>query len=331
MSQPVKKGLDFFPFDVDTWTDEKIRELEVKHGDSVIAFITKIFSRIYKDGYYFRLTEENILDFCSNWLRKTKREFDYMLKDAIDIGLFDEEKFLTESILTSGRIQRTYLFGTRRRKDIALFKEYIIEGVSLEKNLVTIFNTNGEYLYTNIPEKSKKTQLQLPKSKTKLPDTKHKLKVKEAVKVSVVKPIVNQMLENTPVVMPVEEVKRVCDLDYDTQNDLFKELQSKETFEGYQRINREIDEKYDNLRASINQMSLSQYSSMISQKINGKIPTEEEIYGGLRSLAGTGVNLTNSIFFKLQDHIQYYRNSKNSKNGKENHRGYTPENGYGQI
>lgn len=53
MARPLKKGLTYFPFDVDIFQDGKIRRLRSRYGnDGIIAYIYLLCSVYSSEGYY---------------------------------------------------------------------------------------------------------------------------------------------------------------------------------------------------------------------------------------------------------------------------------------
>ena len=52
MGRPVKKGLDYFPTDVDFFEKEEIKFFSVECGASGICALMKLMCNIYRNGYY---------------------------------------------------------------------------------------------------------------------------------------------------------------------------------------------------------------------------------------------------------------------------------------
>ena len=63
MARPQKTGLDYFPFDVDFFSDKKIRRLRAKYGNDGVTAYIYILCLIYRDkGYYAEYDDDLILD-----------------------------------------------------------------------------------------------------------------------------------------------------------------------------------------------------------------------------------------------------------------------------
>ena len=52
MARPVKKGLSYFPKDVDFYNDYKIMDLLEKYGPIGVTVYDVILTEIYRHGYY---------------------------------------------------------------------------------------------------------------------------------------------------------------------------------------------------------------------------------------------------------------------------------------
>lgn len=340
MPRPIKDGLDDFPFDVDTWSDPKIIELEATYGEPMVNFIAKIFPRIYKGGYYFRLTKENIKDFCLNSLRKPVNDFHVLVKAVIAEELFDVDKFNKYNILTSVRIQRTFFYKTRRREGNTLFKEYWIESVSIDKNAISVYNIDGELLYYHAAIKKKRVQKDEEPVKTKKQIQKDSINMNQENDVSKVngskKIMIEPMVNST--MYAYQDVEAFCSQDYHSQTDLFKEQISASDFETYAKFYSMVKTNYARILDSSFQLTISEFKKLMVQPLNGKVPTKKEIEGACRKLAGNGVQLQFGIYYKLLDYIGYYREDQQKEHNKSklNGRakitdGHTPSNGYGSF
>lgn len=108
MSRPIKIGFDYFPFDVDFFSDIRIRKLTKSQGGKAVTVYALLLCLIYKNGYYIRWDKE--LPFIIS--EQTGYEEVYIrevIKYCRTIGLFSDEVFLSDNILTSKGIQKRYL------------------------------------------------------------------------------------------------------------------------------------------------------------------------------------------------------------------------------
>lgn len=121
MARPQKKGLDYFPMDVDI--DDKIELIEAKHGLPGFAILVKLYQRIYKEGYYLEWTPEKELLFgkrnnCQPELIQA------VLQDCLIYEIFDRDIFKQQQILTSSGIQKRYLKAKEKSKDIKIHPNF---------------------------------------------------------------------------------------------------------------------------------------------------------------------------------------------------------------
>lgn len=123
MGRNRKMGLDYFPFDIDTFQDIKIRKLIKYQGGKAITIYALLLCFIYKDGYYMRWDKE--LPFIIS--EQTGFEEAYIsevIKSCLTLGLFSKELFDTEQVLTSKGIQSRYRDICKQIKRKCDFSEY---------------------------------------------------------------------------------------------------------------------------------------------------------------------------------------------------------------
>lgn len=107
MGRNKKYGLDYFPFDIDLFQDIRIRKLIKYQSGKAIAVYALLLCIIYKDGYYVRWDKE--LPFIIS--EQTGFEEAYVLEvinSCLKLGLFNEELYTSDGILTSKGIQERY-------------------------------------------------------------------------------------------------------------------------------------------------------------------------------------------------------------------------------
>ncbi len=133
MARPTRQGIDYFPYDVDLDQDDKlgmiVGEFKIK-GETLYI---KLCAWIYKtNGYYTEWNEDVQLKFL--------RRYDYcgfsvsflneVVPRLIKWELFDKTVFDSFHILTSARIQATWLDATRKRKDCVIDEKFLVSAVS---------------------------------------------------------------------------------------------------------------------------------------------------------------------------------------------------------
>jgi len=139
-----KTGLDYFSFDIDFFEDEKVEFVSAKFGELGELILIKLLCRIYRSGYFIEFGEDEQLLFAKRSGENITPELVKLVVDeAIKRNFFSKEHFEKFQILTSNGIQKRYFEATQRRKEIPLFREYLInDNINLEN--VNIIGLNGD-------------------------------------------------------------------------------------------------------------------------------------------------------------------------------------------
>lgn len=147
MARPNKTGLDYFPFDVNTENDEKVQLVEARHEQYGFLVLVKLWCRIYNNGYYYNWTNREQLLFSKN-VNVNINEVNAVINSAIEFDLFDKTLFDAYEILTSRRIQETFLEAIARRKDVEMVGKYILVNINAHRHGVKV-NIIGVNAYNN--------------------------------------------------------------------------------------------------------------------------------------------------------------------------------------
>ncbi len=117
MARPRKQGIDYFPFDVDFFEDDKVALIEAEFGVKGVVVAIRLLCKIYKtNGYYYQWGEDECLllskqlgaGFVPNLVKE-------ILAGLIRRSFFDKGVFDSFGILTSVGIQRRYLEAIKGR------------------------------------------------------------------------------------------------------------------------------------------------------------------------------------------------------------------------
>jgi hypothetical protein len=158
MAGPQKKGLEYFPLDVNFYGDIKVRKLMRNNGGGKAAFVyITLLCKIYESGYYMVWDDDmsfmlsDITGFEEGMVRET-------VKSCMKFGLLDQELFNQHHILTSKSIQARYFSAIKRRvKGKAL--PYVYPELLEELTNMTaenhdnneLMSTETEFLHTETP------------------------------------------------------------------------------------------------------------------------------------------------------------------------------------
>jgi len=67
MARPNKEGMDYFPFNVDFFEDDKLQLIEAEFGEKGLIITIKLLCKIYKEnGYYYQWGDDQCLLFSKN-------------------------------------------------------------------------------------------------------------------------------------------------------------------------------------------------------------------------------------------------------------------------
>ncbi len=118
MAAPLKYGIDYFPYDIDMDNDDKLSMIIAEFGVKGELLWIKMLSYTYKnEGYYFDFKEDVLLKFLRryNYCGFNMSFVKEVVPRFIKWGLFDQSVYDAFQILTSIRIQKTWLDATRKR------------------------------------------------------------------------------------------------------------------------------------------------------------------------------------------------------------------------
>lgn len=107
MARPQQKGLLYFPFDVDFFSDKKIKVLKARYGVKGVSLYIYLLCEVYKNGYYVKL-DEDYEYLISGELNMSVEEIKRVMEFLLERSLFDYELFQSDNVITSLGIQRRF-------------------------------------------------------------------------------------------------------------------------------------------------------------------------------------------------------------------------------
>lgn len=120
MARPRKKGLDYFPLDIDIFGNDKLFDVQNEYGPLGEVIYLRLLCLVYKNGYYYRF--DSLDKLAAMMMRSVGNRWARDKKTVIGIisylagsGLFSSE-LMQRNILTSRGIQERYLLATERRQ-----------------------------------------------------------------------------------------------------------------------------------------------------------------------------------------------------------------------
>lgn len=115
MARPRKKGLDYFPFDVDFFDDEKIVAIAGEFGLKGEIAAIKLLCAIYRNGYFIEWSDMLRFKILRQLPNVSAELLDQILNRLVKWGFFDASLFDSVKVLTSVGIQLRYFEIIRKR------------------------------------------------------------------------------------------------------------------------------------------------------------------------------------------------------------------------
>lgn len=126
MARKTKKGLSYFPLNVNFFEDDKILFASARFGFKGEIIAIKLLCKIYSEnGYYYKWSEDEALLFAKRVGFENALVND-VVSELIKRDFFNKNIFDAFQVLTSKGIQERYFEVTSRRKESAEIKEYLI-------------------------------------------------------------------------------------------------------------------------------------------------------------------------------------------------------------
>lgn len=134
MGRNTKKGLEYYPMDVDIVSDIKIRKLIKYHGGQALTVYTLLLCHIYKSGYFIHW-DEDIPFVLSEQTGFDEEYIEKVVGYCITVGLFSEQLYNHDKVLTSKAIQERYSFICKQANRKIQIKEFSL--ISSDKNPIS--------------------------------------------------------------------------------------------------------------------------------------------------------------------------------------------------
>ncbi|MEN2666012.1 DUF4373 domain-containing protein [Listeria aquatica] len=160
MARPKKEGLAYFPLDVHIFEDEKIEAISGEFGIKGELAVIKLLCAVYEKGYFIVWNELTKAKLLKRLPGTSKELLEQIVNRLIAWGFFNESLFNSAKVLTSSKIQATFLEATKRRKT----KKPTLHWINADNNLVE----EGVNVYINPQSKVKESKVN--KSKTNKTD-----------------------------------------------------------------------------------------------------------------------------------------------------------------
>lgn len=123
----AKSGLNYFPFDIDFFMDDKIQLISAEFQSRGEIVIIRLLCKIYQHGYYYKCTDDEIALLARSIGDGTRAtEVKEIILAALKRRIFDQTLFEEHQILTSAGIQKRYVEAISRRKIVEMKSAYLL-------------------------------------------------------------------------------------------------------------------------------------------------------------------------------------------------------------
>jgi hypothetical protein len=149
MARPLKKGLDYFPLDVDIFEDDKIEPISGEFGIKGELAVIKLLCAVYKNGYFIVWNDLTKMKLLKRLPGYTSDLLDQIVHRLVKWDFFDKVLFDSDSVLTSLAIQERFLEATKRRGKNRI-EVYVVSNLVIDN-----INNSSDIVNVNISTQSK--------------------------------------------------------------------------------------------------------------------------------------------------------------------------------
>lgn len=136
MARPKKSGLDYFPFDIDFFYDEKVVCVAGEFGLKGEICLIHLLCAVYRNGYFVEWTDTLRFKLLKELPGISAGLLQQIIEGLVRWGFFDKDLFDSAQILTSRGIQQRYFEATRRRLNPNEPFPYLL--VNVDRNRVNV-------------------------------------------------------------------------------------------------------------------------------------------------------------------------------------------------
>lgn len=170
MARPIKKGLSYFPLDVDFLSDIKVRRIIKACGSESIHILIALLAYIYRDEGYYVGWNDDIAFLVADEVGAKEGSVVELVKKAIQVNFFDKKLYEKYNILTSKGIQERYILATKERKKVTIEKIYLLTNEVNRSNISINPPNNPDKPPSNEQSKVKESKGEESKVEDSKPD-----------------------------------------------------------------------------------------------------------------------------------------------------------------
>lgn len=129
MARPKKQGIDYFPLDVNFFSDVKIRKIARACGSQSTSILICLLCNIYKDNGYYILWDEDLPFVIADSVGVSEGAVKEVILKAIQVDFFDKDIYEKYKVLTSHGIQSRFKSAVYKREEIEYVVEYLVSDI----------------------------------------------------------------------------------------------------------------------------------------------------------------------------------------------------------
>lgn len=115
MARPIKKGLDYFPLDVNFFSNKKIKVLKSRFGADGVVIYLYILCEAYKENGYYAKNDDDFVDVVADDLNMSGEKVGQVINFLCGRSLLDSKLFVSDKVLTSHGIQTRFQSAIKSR------------------------------------------------------------------------------------------------------------------------------------------------------------------------------------------------------------------------
>lgn len=146
MARPKKTGLDYFPFDVDFFSDKKVKRLRASYGNDGVTVYIYLLCEIYRCGYYVEYDEDLILD-ISDELNITTNAITQIMNYLFSRSLLvtiESTLAVPVKVITAASVQRRYQAAKKgAKRDVDVAAEFWVLKENETESFIKVRPVNG--------------------------------------------------------------------------------------------------------------------------------------------------------------------------------------------
>ena len=170
MARPKKQGIDYFPLDVNFFSDVKIRKIARACGSQSTSILICLLCNIYKDNGYYILWDEDLPFVIADSVGVSEGAVKEVILKAIQVDFFNKDIYEKYKVLTSHGIQSRFKSAVYKREEIEYVVEYLVSdiqnSISDGKNCVSDTESTQSKVKVN-RKKNKENSTKVEKKKPK--------------------------------------------------------------------------------------------------------------------------------------------------------------------